>query len=223
MPDLAAQIESVSALAEPQRRALYRYVVAQPEPVSRDQAAAATGLPRHTAKFHLDRLAADGLLDTEFRRLGTRRGPGAGRPTKLYRRSAREFDVTVPDRRYALAAAVLAAAAEDSASHGTPIREAVRTAAAAAGTQAARESGDDVLTVLAALGFEPRDEGAVTTLANCPFHRLAVDHPDLTCGMSLHLVGAVLAERGADATTAVLDPAPGRCCVVLTGGRRQGC
>ena len=48
------------------------------------------GVARHTAKFHLDRLVEEGLLDTEFRRLSGRQGPGAGRPTKLYRRSARE-------------------------------------------------------------------------------------------------------------------------------------
>jgi hypothetical protein len=39
-------------LAEPARRALYRYVVSQAEPVSRDQAAADADLSRHTAKFH---------------------------------------------------------------------------------------------------------------------------------------------------------------------------
>jgi hypothetical protein len=34
-----AQMAGVAALGEPVRRALYRYVVAQPDPVSRDQAA----------------------------------------------------------------------------------------------------------------------------------------------------------------------------------------
>ena len=64
MDEFTAQVSGVGALVEPARRALYRYVVAQPEPVSRDQAAAGAGLPRHTAKFHLDKLVADGLLDT---------------------------------------------------------------------------------------------------------------------------------------------------------------
>ena len=90
MDDFAAQVSGVGALAEPARRALYLYVVAQPGPVSRDQAAAGAGLPRHTAKFHLDKLVADGLLETEYRRMSGRRGPGAGRPTKLYRRSSRQ-------------------------------------------------------------------------------------------------------------------------------------
>ncbi|GAY11600.1 metalloregulator ArsR/SmtB family transcription factor [Pseudonocardia sp. N23] len=215
MTDLVAQIESVSALAEPQRRTLYGYVVAQADAVSRNQAATATGLARHTAKFHLDRLVDDGLLVTEFRRLGTRRGPGAGRPAKLYRRSPREFDVTLPERRYALAAAVLAAAAEDNLTHDTPMADAVRAAAAAAGDRAAHDIGGDLLATLSGLGFEPRPGTTMTTLANCPFHRLAADHPALTCGMSLDLVRAVLDARGEPPERAVLDPGPGRCCVVL--------
>ena len=75
----------MAALAEPVRRDLYLFVVAQPEPVSRDQASEGVGVARHTAKFHLDKLVEEGLLVTEFRRLTGRRGPGAGRPTKLYR------------------------------------------------------------------------------------------------------------------------------------------
>ena len=101
--DFAAQVAGVSALADPVRRSLYRFVVAQPEPVSRDQAAAGLQLPRHTAKFHLDRLVEEGLLETEFRRLSGRRGPGAGRPAKLYRRGSRQVAVSVPERRYDVA------------------------------------------------------------------------------------------------------------------------
>ena len=37
--DLAGQIAAVGALADPARRALYRFVTAAAEPVSRDQAA----------------------------------------------------------------------------------------------------------------------------------------------------------------------------------------
>ena len=133
MDDFAAQVSGVGALAEPARRALYLYVVAQPEPVSRDQAAAGAGLPRHTAKFHLDKLVADGLLDTEYRRLSGRRGPGAGRPTKLYRRSGRQVAVTLPPRHYDLAGQILARAVEDAARDGVPVLQAVQRAAVDAG------------------------------------------------------------------------------------------
>ena len=83
MTDLAATVEGIGALAEPVRRALYDFVVASRGLVGREEAAEAVGVPVHTAKFHLDRLADDGLLDVEFQRRTGRTGPGAGRPAKL--------------------------------------------------------------------------------------------------------------------------------------------
>src|SRR6266496_4030991 len=54
-----AQVSSVASLGEPMRRRLYRYVVSQPEPVSREQAAAGIDVAHHIAKFHLDKLEED--------------------------------------------------------------------------------------------------------------------------------------------------------------------
>jgi predicted ArsR family transcriptional regulator len=231
LDDFAAQVIGVGALAEPARRALYLYVVAQPEPVSRDQAAAGAGLPRHTAKFHLDKLVADGLLDTEYRRLSGRRGPGAGRPTKLYRRSSRQVAVTLPPRHYDLAGQILARAVEDAARDGVPVLQAVQRAAVEAGhrlgaAQRPRDEGsaalddaaalDDVAAVLDAHGYEPRVQGDRVVLANCPFHALAREHTALVCGMNLHLITALLDELGRRDVLAGIDPAPQRCCVTLT-------
>src|SRR4051812_39322073 len=133
MADLGDQLSSVGGLAEPARRALYEYVLHQAEPVSREQAAEAVAMPLHSVKFHLDKLAVAGLLDVEYRRLSGRTGPGAGRPSKLYRRSGREVALTVPPRRYDLAGEVLAAGVD----------RAVRTgeAVGAAGARAARAVG----------------------------------------------------------------------------------
>jgi predicted ArsR family transcriptional regulator len=213
--EFTAQVSGVGALADPARRALYRYVVAQREPVGRDQAAAGVDLPRHTAKFHLDRLVADGLLDTEFRRLSGRRGPGAGRPAKLYRRADREIAVTLPPRQYELAARVLAAAVDEATRTGVPVADTLAAAAAAVGrdlrgTSDAPCPSDDVVALLSAYGYEPRVDGGEVVLANCPFHALARDHTALVCGMNLHLLTALLAPGQAR-----LDPAPGRCCVVV--------
>ena len=232
MDDFAAQVSGVGALAEPARRALYLYVVAQSEPVSRDQAAAGAGLPRHTAKFHLDKLVADGLLDTGYRRLSGRRGPGAGRPTKLYRRSSRQVAVTLPPRHYDLAGQILARAVEDAARDGVPVLEAVERAAADAGhrlgaAQRPRDDGsaaasgdsaalDDIAAVLDAHGYEPRVQGDQVLLANCPFHALARAHTALVCDMNLYLITALLDELGRRDVVAGLDPAPQRCCVTLT-------
>src|SRR3954466_11101994 len=139
--DFAAQVTGVSALADPVRRSLYQFVVGQPEPVSRDAAAAGLGLPRHTVKAHLDRLAADGLLDTEFRRLSGRRGPGAGRPAKLYRPADRQVTVSLPDRRYDVAGRLLARAVGQAAEEGTPVRRAVTESAGEEGRRIAATPG----------------------------------------------------------------------------------
>jgi predicted ArsR family transcriptional regulator len=225
LDEFVSQVSGVSALAEPARRALYLYVAAQPEAVSRDQAAEGVGLPWHTAKFHLDKLVEEGLLDTEFRRLSGRRGPGAGRPTKLYRRSAREVAVTLPPRHYDLAGQILACGVETAARDGVPVLEAVQHAAAECGRRlgAGEQSRagdapslDDIAVTLAGQGYEPRVQDGVLMLANCPFHALARDHTALVCGMNLHLITAMLDELGHTEVQARLDPAPGRCCVTLT-------
>jgi predicted ArsR family transcriptional regulator len=217
--EFSAQVTGVSALADPVRRALYRFVVDAIDPVSRDQAAAGAGVARHTAKFHLDRLVADGLLDIEFRRLSGRRGPGAGRPAKLYRRSEREFAVALPPRHYDVAGRILAAGVDRAAAEDSPVRDAVRDAARDEGRRLGRDRRrDDLLEVLSGLGYEPRRDGERVVLANCPFHTLSTEHTTLVCGMNTDMLTALLDERGRDGVRAELDPEPGRCCVVLTPG-----
>src|SRR3954449_7003574 len=108
--DLSEQAAGIGALADDTRRTLYEYVASQPQPVGREQAATSLGLALHNVSFHLDRLVSEGLLEVEFRRLSGRSGPGAGRPSKLYRRAAREFAVSLPPRRYDLVGDILAGA-----------------------------------------------------------------------------------------------------------------
>ena len=120
MDDYAA----VAALADPLRRRLYRYVVAQADAVGREQAAEGAGVPLHTARFHLEKLVDEGLLETEYRRLSGRAGPGAGRPAKLYRRTATEVSVQLPERSYDLIGSVLAGAVARSLA-GEPLESAL--------------------------------------------------------------------------------------------------
>lgn len=223
-PDRAATrdpIATVAALVEPTRRRLYEYVVEQRRPVGRDEAAGALDLARGTVAFHLDKLVDDGLLDTVHERLSGRSGPGAGRPAKLYLRSDRQVEVSLPGRRYDLAGALLAAAVEESERSGRSVRDSLAACARATGRtigqQAAADGARDVQAVLADHGFEPHHEGAAIKLANCPFHELAQRHTELVCGMNLELVCGVLDGLGDDVRRARLEPSAQHCCVVLDG------
>ena len=231
-------LTSVSCLSDPVRRRLYDFVAGSPEPVGRDEAAAAAGIGRAIAVYHLDKLVESGLLTASYRRPEGRSGPGAGRPAKFYARSAREFTVTVPAREYELAARLLARAV--AADQGGGSRAALRAAArqfgedaaghyrAAADRDGTDRDGTDrdgdggparVAAVLRAHGFEPRTaaDGTVV-LRNCPFHRLAAEHRDIVCGMSLALIEGLVSGLGASGMRPALDPRPGHCCVVIEAG-----
>lgn len=210
-------IRSVALLDEPNRARLYDLVARAGGPVGRDDAAEALGISRELAAFHLDRLVATGLLSAEFRRLSGRTGPGAGRPAKLYRRTEGDVIVTLPARNYDLAADVMAEALEELGARGA---RALRPVARERGRQVASHAqGQDprasLLGALRGAGYEPEVEpdGSVM-LRNCPYDALALDHRDLTCGMS-----AAWAEGVVDGLAAPmrveLEPAAGRCCVIF--------
>jgi predicted ArsR family transcriptional regulator len=214
-PGAEADLCALAALGEPARRALYAYVTTQGRPVSRDEAAGATGMRRATAAFHLERLVEDGLLEAGFARLSGRTGPGAGRTAKLYSRAHRQIDVSLPPRRYAVAGDILATAVEEAQRRSVPVGEAVTQAAEQAGRQMAAGAAG-LADLLASFGYEPRDAGpGETQLANCPFHELVVRHRELVCTLNLHLLRGALAGLGTPAQ-ARLDPAEGRCCVTIT-------
>jgi predicted ArsR family transcriptional regulator len=203
-----SNLDALATLADPTRRALYEHVAASSSTISRDDAAEAVGVSRQVAAYHLDRLAEDGLLEVEFRRLTGRSGPGAGRPSKLYRRSARVHEVSVPPRRYGLAARVLL----DAVRRGDLEEEVVNEAAHVSGVEIGKVGLANALT---ATGYEPVTEGRETRFRNCPFHELRERDQDTTCGMNLALVEGMVEGSGADAR-AVLAPEDGYCCVRLS-------
>jgi len=219
------QIAAIASLHEPARRGLYLYVSSRRREVGRDEAARALRISRALAAFHLDKLVQQGLLETSYRRLTGRRGPGAGRPAKLYRRSIRQVDFTLPRRRYELAGRLLAQAL--TAAGSPAARRALRRAATAVGhglgaaTRRARggQGRDRVLSgalaVLDACGYEPARVNGDIRLRNCPFEALANQCRPLVCGMNLALLEGVLKGAAARRVRAELDPQPGACCVVL--------
>lgn len=210
--DRSGALAAVAALADPSRRAVYDFVLAEGEPVTRDRTAEALGLVRATAAFQLDRLAAEGLLAVSYQRLTGRTGPGSGRPTKLYSAAAGEFAVSVPERRYDVAAEVLAAAVEESLATGSPVADCLGREAASAGRRMA--AAGELDAVLRDYGYEPESDGSGNiVLRNCPFHRLARAHTDVVCGLNRDLLGAAV--ESDPQLHADPDPAPGRCCVVI--------
>ena len=225
--ELSRQAARIGALAEPVRRRLYEYVAAQPDAVSREQAADGVDVPLHSAKFHLDRLVEEGLLETEFRRLTGRTGPGAGRPAKLYYRPEVEVAVSLPERRYDLVGDILAEGVERSQRAGT-VAEAVTAVATergrAAGATATSTPGDDesarASQALARHGYEPRPDGDDLLLVNCPFDALARQHTELVCGLNEAFVGGLLEGADCPHLCAQLEPEDGLCCVKVRPSSR---
>ena len=214
-------VASVSSLDDPVRRRLYEVVREQTEPVGRDEAAAAAGVGRALAVYHLDKLVEAGLLTASYQRPPGRRGPGAGRPAKLYTRSDREFTVTVPPREYELAALLLAEAVERDPSGQS--RAVLLEAARRLGSELGRQfppGETDLTQALAEHGYEPRSgEDGVIRLRNCPFHQLAEQHREVVCRMNLGLIEGILTGLGRDGLRPVLDKRPGHCCVAIGADR----
>jgi predicted ArsR family transcriptional regulator len=219
----AEEAAAISLLLDPVRWRLYSYIRSSGGAVGRDEAARAVDVSRNLAAFHLDRMAATGLLTVEYRRLSGRSGRGAGRPAKLYRVADRHMVVSVPVTRYALASTILAAALEGKADDERPA-DAARRVAVRVGTELGHElrerlrRGDGSLALaeaaLEGLGYDPARRAGRIDLRNCPFYELAASHRSLTCAMNQALVAGLLPAIGAGELLAEGPREwPGRCCV----------
>lgn len=211
--DGSEHLEAIAALADPLRRALYEHVSRSAALVGRDDAATATGMPRSTAAFHLDRLVADGLLEVEFRRISGRTGPGAGRPAKLYRRAPGERSVSLPAREYELAGDLLASAADEADRSGRSVRAVIGAIAAEKGRRIGEHSAP-FINALEVCGYEPRPDGTGGyDLVNCPFHLLAQSHTDLICSANVELLRGVAEGAGDEEHEVTFAPRAEHCCV----------
>ncbi len=211
------------------RRRLHALLVERADWVTRDDAATALELSRSVVAFHLDKLAEAGVVEVSFQRPTGRTGPGAGRPSKRYRRFAEELSISVPDRRYDVAGQVLADAIAASTSTGTAVKDCLHHVARAAGermgadvrtgglgTGTPVDQHQAVVEALERSGYEPDVSEDEIELLNCPFHRLAEEHRTLVCGMNLDLLsGLIDGLVPSPALEAHLDPQPGYCCVRL--------
>lgn len=198
-------ISVLGALADPTRRAIYEMVSGAGDWVGRDEVADEMGVARQTAAYHLDRLAEEGLLEVAFARLSGRSGPGAGRPAKTYRRSHREYQLSVPPRGYLTAARILLAAARANEQAEQEAESAAREVGAGLGA-----GGLDQALIEA--GYEPAQEGSEIRFRNCPFHVLVEEDRPTTCRLNLALVEG-MAKGAADPRRPRLAPEEGYCCV----------
>jgi predicted ArsR family transcriptional regulator len=220
-------IRAIAALDDDLRRGMYEFIRAARRPVTRDEAAAAVGISRKLAAFHLDKLVDAGTLRAHYQQAdGIRR---VGRVPKVYEPSPVDIRVSIPQRSHEMLAGILmdAVISEDS---GESARDAVRRVArhhgerigaeerqrARPGRLGAERALSLASKLLAERGFEPtRESAACLRLRNCPFHPLAATAPDLVCGLNHALVSGIMDGLQASGVDAVLDPRAGECCVEL--------
>lgn len=213
---MAEEITAIAALDEPVRKALYDAVRDADHALTREEAAAATGISRKLAAFHLDKLVDVGLLVT-----APAPGPRqVGRAPKAYRSSPAAVQVSVPPRTYADLAAILLDAIEQQGP-GEHLSDVCRRVAGDRGTAFGRirRPGSAAVRVRAALtdaGYEPdtAPDGSLR-LRNCPFHPLAEQHTDFVCGVNgAFLTGLLDGTRAPGLEVVAKEPA-GQCCAEI--------
>jgi predicted ArsR family transcriptional regulator len=225
-PGDLTSIRAVATLAEDVRRHLFGFIRAARRPVSREEAAAAVGISRKLAAFHLDKLVDAGLLRYGFNHAGA---PRIGRRPKVYEPAGDDIQVNIPPRRHELLSDILVTALLTEAEHGS-----ARTAAAAAAHQkgfaAATAMRDRIRPgrlgaeralglaedILHGHGFEPSRAGvSCVRLRNCPFHPIVQEAPELVCQLNLAFMRGLIEGLQVHTVDAVLDPVAGECCVEL--------
>lgn len=215
--DLQETIDRLCVLDDPARRAAYLVVRTAGSPLTRAEVADKADISVRLAAFHLEKLLSEGFLEATYERTET--SSTVGHPAKRYRPTDLELEVSIPPRRYDLAAEILAEAF-DEASSDRP-QETLAEVAAEYGREIGRRArarnGDSrLLTALRVIGYEPATTGDDVVLRNCPFRHAAEAQPEVICRMNQAFVAGVLAGTQARSRQAALSPATGRCCVVVT-------
>ncbi len=206
-------VDRLTAVGDPHLRAALLYVRAEDHGVTADDLAEHEGIHRTVARGRLERLAAAGLVETDFRhRTG---GPGAGRPAKTYSAAPETTGIEFPARHYERLFGLLAGDRPDERLREIGA-EFGRELALAAGLRQARivETGlERMCAALRALGYqatlETVDENeAVIATPTCPLRPLVVAQPAAAAvdrGMWAGLAEAAVTGIRADAVTCKAD------------------
>lgn len=225
---------------------MYTFIRATRRPVTRDEAAAAVGISRKLAAFHLDKLVDAGVLRADYQPVsGIRK---VGRAPKVYEPVDTDIRVSIPPRQPDLLADILLDAVltdthngdtssnddKDGSEGDSQVRRAVLRVARQRGhgigaaereqARPGRLGAERALTLTAEVlhhhGFEPdRTSTTCLRLGTCPFHPLAARAPELVCGINHAFLTGLLDGLDAPTVEAVLDPHAGECCVELRAHR----
>lgn len=166
----------------------------------------------NTLRGHLDVLQDLGLVTRR-----SARPRGRGRPAQLYTASG------MPHRDDHQHAALAASLATELASVSPDPASTAVTAGRRWGRDLARSQRKDrsspprqrVLTILADLGFAPRDDGDVVRLFRCPLLPTAREHTEIVCGVHTGLVEGALSSMGSNDAVALEPFAEPGCCRLL--------
>jgi predicted ArsR family transcriptional regulator len=198
-------------------------------PLGVDDVAAKVRLHPNTARFHLDGLVEQGLVD---RNLEERVTPG--RPRALY--TARQGSAPVGQRSYRLLARILSsylastsrrpekAALRAGEEWGRYLAERPAPFRRIDATTATRQ----LVSTLDDIGFAPEPVTAgrkrQVLLHHCPFREAAEEHQEVVCSVHLGLMRGLLAEIEAPIEAQRLDPfvEPSLCIAHLGARPRSG-
>ncbi len=207
-------VDRLDALGDAELRSTLLFVRSQPRGVTADDVARDLGLPRSGARWRLERLADAGLVVVDFERRSGKRGPGAGRPAKLYAAAAETEALEFPRRRYEALLGMLVAAMprRGRATHLTEVGYAfgleLGRAARLRRGSLGRPALERLCAALGRLGFQAglelvSAERAVIVTATCPLRPLVVAGRDARAIDQGMWRGLVAAAAGADAAATV--------------------
>ena len=198
----SAAVEAVTAaFGDSTRRQIYLFA-RESEGVTASQVAHRFALHPNVARHHLDKLASGGYLDVFIDHLS----PGAGRPSKRYRPSARVADIPMPPRPDELVGSLLARALalldpataerlalEVGEQYGRNLAAQMAPGESVRSPRAAMAAVADALT---AHGFaahaEMTEQSTSIVRGHCPFGELAAEQPVL-CAVDRGMVQGLLA------------------------------
>ena len=198
-------LDRLAAAGDPQLRRVLLYARGRRDPFTADDVTLVLGVHRNVARSRLDRLASAGFLTVTLERLGGQRGPGAGRPAKVYRVAPELEGVEFPDRRLAELISLLVGKIP-AGGRARALREAGEEFGRSLGARAGLKASGDVHTglervcdALGSLGFHAsvlslEGDEAILESATCPLRPLVVARPDAD-GID-HGMWAGLVERG---------------------------